>query len=114
MIIVERIYDSKSEGFRILVDKLWPRGMSKEKAMIDIWAKEIAPSNDLRKWFSHDPEKWDEFLKKYENELLKNNKFQEFLENLRKINGNVIFIYSSKEKKYNNANALKIIVEKYL
>ncbi len=114
MIIVERIYDSKSYGFRILVDRIWPRGLKKEKAKIDLWARDIAPSHELRKWFSHDPEKWNEFLIKYENELLNNSKFKEFLDELKKVKGDIIFLYSSKEEKYNNASALKIIVEKYL
>jgi len=114
MIIVERIYDSKSNGLRILVDRIWPRGLKKEKARIDLWAREIAPSDELRKWFSHDPEKWNEFLIKYENELLKSSKFKDFLDELKKVKGDIIFLYSSREEKYNNANALKIIVEKYL
>jgi uncharacterized protein YeaO (DUF488 family) len=68
---IKRVYDQASEedGFRILVDRLWPRGMSKDKAKVDLWLKEVAPSDDLRKWFSHDPKKWKEFKKRYENEL---------------------------------------------
>lgn len=63
MIRIKRIYDKpdKNDGFRILVDRLWPRGISKENAKIDLWLKEIAPSNELRKWFSHDPKKWTIF-----------------------------------------------------
>lgn len=68
---LKRVYDppEKGDGFRILVDRLWPRGLSKEKAKVDLWLKEIAPSNCLRKWFGHDPEKWDVFRKKYREEL---------------------------------------------
>lgn len=71
MISIKRAYEpsSKDDGFRILVDKLWPRGVSKEKVNLDIWMKEIAPSDDLRKWFSHDPKRWKEFENKYENAL---------------------------------------------
>jgi len=71
VIKIKRVYDPPSEedGFRILVDKLWPRGVSKEKANVDLWLREIAPSDDLRKWFSHDPKKWEEFKRKYEREL---------------------------------------------
>jgi len=71
MIGIKRIYDNpeKKDGFRILVDRLWPRGLSKEKAKVDLWLKEIAPSDKLRKWFSHDPKKWDDFKKKYKLEL---------------------------------------------
>jgi len=68
---IKRVYEEpgKDDGFRILVDRLWPRGLSKEKAKIDLWMKEIAPSNELRQWFSHDPEKWENFKKRYETEL---------------------------------------------
>jgi uncharacterized protein YeaO (DUF488 family) len=71
MIRIKRIYNEAAEedGFRILVDRLWPRGIKKEKARIDLWLKEVAPSSELRKWFSHDPAKWEEFKKKYEKEL---------------------------------------------
>ena len=71
MIKIKRAYESSSEddGFRILVDRIWPRGVSKEKANLNTWMKEIAPSNDLRKWFSHDPGKWEEFENKYKDEL---------------------------------------------
>jgi uncharacterized protein YeaO (DUF488 family) len=71
MIKIKRIYDKASEedGLRILVDRLWPRGMSKGKAKVDLWLKEVAPSDDLRKWFSHDPQKWQEFKKRYGKEL---------------------------------------------
>jgi uncharacterized protein YeaO (DUF488 family) len=70
LISIKRIYESvEEEDFRILVDRLWPRGIKKEKAKIDLWLKEVAPSVELRKWFSHDPEKWEEFKKKYAKEL---------------------------------------------
>ncbi len=71
MIIIKRTYENsmKEDGFRILIDRLWPRGLSKEKTNLDLWLKEIAPSDTLRKWFSHDPKKWDSFKKKYELEL---------------------------------------------
>ncbi|MCZ7405519.1 MAG: DUF488 family protein, partial [Candidatus Methanoperedens sp.] len=67
MIRIKRIYDTPEEkdGFRILVDRLWPRGLKKERAKVDMWLKEIAPGDALRKWFSHDPAKWDEFKKRY-------------------------------------------------
>ena len=67
MIKIKRVYEAAAEddGFRILVDRLWPRGISKEKAKIDLWLKEVAPSDELRKWFAHDSEKWGEFKKKY-------------------------------------------------
>ncbi len=71
MIILKRIYEPYSEhdGFRILVDRLWPRGVSKEKAALDLWLKDIGPSTELRKWFAHDPEKWLDFKQRYKAEL---------------------------------------------
>ena len=71
---IKRVYDEpgKEDGRRILVDRLWPRGLTKEKAKIDYWAKDIAPSNDLRKWYGHDPAKWNEFRKRYFAELKQN------------------------------------------
>jgi uncharacterized protein YeaO (DUF488 family) len=73
---LKRIYQrpQKDDGFRILVDRLWPRGVSKEKAKIDLWLKDIAPTDELRKWFAHRPEKWLGFLKKYKKELEKKTK----------------------------------------
>lgn len=70
-VTVKRIYDetSKADGFRVLVDRIWPRGIAKKAAAIDSWAKEIAPSTELRKWFNHDPAKWSEFQKRYRDEL---------------------------------------------
>ncbi len=114
MIKIKRIYNppAKEDGFRILVDRLWPRGLSKEKAKVDLWLKEIAPSDQLRKWYGHDSKKWTEFRKKYFNEL----KDKDELVNLiaRKLKeGTITFLYSSKEEKINNAVALKEYVEKF-
>lgn len=71
---IKRVYEEPNEadGKRILVDRLWPRGLTKEKAKVDLWLKEIAPTTTLRKWFAHDPEKWDEFKERYSSEM-KNN-----------------------------------------
>ncbi len=71
MIKIKRVYDEPdvSDGFRMLVDRLWPRGLSKERAKVDMWLKDIAPSEALRKWFAHDPEKWSEFKRRYFEEL---------------------------------------------
>ena len=70
-IAIKRVYEESkaSDGTRILVDRLWPRGLAKEKAKVDLWLKEVAPSNELRKWFGHDPKKWTEFQKRYKEEL---------------------------------------------
>lgn len=114
-ILVWRIYEKPiPEGFKILVDGLWPRGIKKE--YIDYWAREIAPSKDLREYFSHDEKKWEEFKKRYEDELKRNEHLNDFIKLLKKKleTENVIFLYATKEKVYNNANALKIIIEKML
>ena len=75
MFKLKRIYEASeaSDGYRVLVDRIWPRGVSKEKARIDLWMKEIAPSDALRKWFGHDPERWEEFQRRYREELQKAN-----------------------------------------
>ncbi|MBS1517011.1 MAG: DUF488 family protein [Bacteroidetes bacterium] len=109
MIKVKRIYESSSpeDGFRILVDRLWPRGLTKEKADLDLWLKEIAPGNDLRKWYNHDPGKWESFKEKYKNELKNKKDLLRQIEKLEKEKGCITLLYSSKELKYNNAAALK-------
>jgi len=105
---IKRVYEKpvKEDGQRILVDRLWPRGLTKEKASIDLWLKEIAPSTELRKWFGHDPEKWKEFQRKYHQEL-KNNKAQVSIlkEHLKK--GNVTLVYGAKDEEHNEALVLK-------
>ena len=110
---VKRVYDAPGpeDGRRILVDRLWPRGLTKEKAKIDNWAKDIAPSNELRKWYGHDPAKWDEFQKRYFAELDRNEAGVEALiEAMDK--GPVSFVYGSTERTINNAEALKLYMER--
>ena len=111
MISVSRVYGQSTEekGYRILVDRLWPRGISKEKIRLDAWMKDIAPSDELRKWYSHDPEKWNDFKIRYFKELDKNPLTKELLEICR--NGDVVFLYSTKTEEINNAVALKLYVE---
>ena len=108
MIKIKRIYDTPAEddGFRILVDRLWPRGLTKEKAKVDLWLKEIAPSDQLRKWYAHDPKKWAEFRKKYFKDLgMKRELVNQIAQKMKE--GDVTLLYSSKEEKINNAVALK-------
>ena len=113
MIMIKRIYDppAAEDGFRILVDRLWPRGLAKAKTKVDLWLKEISPSNELRKWYGHDPEKWEEFKKRYRNEIEDQ---KEALDSIvKKARGGIVtFLFSSKEKKLNNAAALKEFVER--
>ncbi len=113
MIKIKRIYDSLAaeDGIRILVDRLWPRGLSKNDAKIDLWVKEIAPSQELRKWFAHDPKKWVEFKNKYFKELdFKKERIDLIIKKTKK--KNVTFLYAAKDEKFNNAAALKEYVEK--
>jgi uncharacterized protein YeaO (DUF488 family) len=114
MIKIKRAYESSSEddGFRILVDRIWPRGVSKEKANLDTWMKEIAPSNDLRKWFSHDPKKWEEFENKYKKELEEKKDIIREIKEIEKDKGKVTLIYSAKDKEHNNAVVLEHILKK--
>lgn len=108
-LIVKRIYDKElPAGYRILIDRVWPRGMSKVRAQLDLWAKQIAPSADLRKWFSHDPEKFPEFEKKYLSEIAANDYTDEFVKTVKDAlkDQDVLLLYGSKEQTYNNANVL--------
>ena len=111
-ITIKRVYEepSKEDGKRILIDRLWPRGLTKEKAKIDLWLKNIAPSTELRKWFGHDPKKWVEFRRRYFRELSSN---VEALAPILKASrsGPVTLIYSSHDLEHNNAVALKDYVE---
>jgi uncharacterized protein YeaO (DUF488 family) len=112
VIKVERIYNNPrgNKTFRVLVDRLWPRGLSKANVKVDLWQKDIAPSNSLRKWFSHDENKWNDFKARYFKELEKNSESVNTI--LDKINeGPITLLYGSKEEKYNNAIALKEYLE---
>jgi uncharacterized protein YeaO (DUF488 family) len=112
MINIKRIYDqpSQHDGKRILIDRLWPRGLKKEDAHIDGWVKEIAPSNELRKWFAHDPNKWGEFRKRFFTELQgKENVVGGIVDLARK--GKVTLLFGSKEERFNNAVALKEYID---
>lgn len=105
---IKRIYDAAhtQDGGRILVDRLWPRGIKKDQAQIDLWMKDIAPSNELRKWFNHDPDKWEEFQRRYAKELDQNREgVDQLLQCVKK--GKVTFLFSAKNETHNNAIALK-------
>ena len=114
MIKVKRVYEPASEddGVRILVDRIWPRGVTKDKASIYKWLKEVAPSDKLRKWFAHDPEKWGEFKRRYRGELEAPEKTA-ILQKLKKMTkaGTVTLLFGAKEERYNNAVALKEFLE---
>ena len=104
---LKRVYEppEENDGIRILVDRLWPRGLSKEKAQVDLWLKEIAPSTELRKWFAHDPEKWSEFKKRYTSELKENKEAVSVLKQEMK-KDTVTLLYGAKDKEHNDAVVL--------
>ena len=112
MIRVKRVYDPPSgdDGERILVDRLWPRGLTKERARIDLWLKEVAPTTELRGWYGHDPARWEEFRRRYRAELSAK---QDLIRTLKEkaSQGTVTLVYSSREQLLNNAVALKMILE---
>lgn len=113
---IKRIYQDvdSNDGVRVLVDRVWPRGMSKEDAELDHWMKEVGPSNGLRKWFGHDPDKFKEFKQKYKEELASGDQAEE-LEELKKItkqhNKKLTLLFSAKDEKNNQANVLKEILD---
>ena len=110
---IKRVYEApdKADGQRILVDRLWPRGLSKDKAAVDLWLKEIAPSTELRKWFNHDPEKWTEFKKRYLAELKANSEVVKELKSAIK-SGTATLVYGARDEEYNQAVALQELLEK--
>ncbi len=112
-ISLKRAYEtpSRSDGCRILVERLWPRGLSKQDAKIDLWPKEAAPSTELRRWFNHEPDKWAEFKRRYFKELrARQESLHPIHERVRA--GRVTFVFASRESRFNNAVALKEYVER--
>jgi uncharacterized protein YeaO (DUF488 family) len=111
----KRIYDlpERRDGKRILIDRLWPRGLTKEKAQIDLWLREIAPSSELRKWFGHKPERWKEFEQRYRRELDTPEK-QEQLHHIRAVmrKGPVTLLYAAKDSEHNNAKVIAAILKR--
>ncbi len=110
---LKRVYDEPSpdDGLRVLVERLWPRGLSKERAKVDVWLKAIAPTTELRNRFHHDPEKWVEFCEKYQSEMEKNLVVVEELERLI-AEGNVTLVYAARDQAHNGALALKDFLDR--
>ena len=108
MIRIKRVYEkpTKEDGWRVLVDRLWPRGMKKEAAHLDVWMKDVAPSDALRKWFGHKPEKWKEFQKKYRAELAKKKELISELEKMAKEHGTLTLLFGAKDEEHNEAVVL--------
>jgi len=107
MIKIKRVYEptSKDDGFRILVDRLWPRGLKKEDAHIQLWLKEVSPSTELRKWFDHQPQKWEVFKKNYLEELATNKATKELL-NVYENEPTITLLYAAHDQQYNHALVL--------
>jgi uncharacterized protein YeaO (DUF488 family) len=112
MIKLKRAYEkpSRADGARILVERLWPRGLSKERAAVDLWLKEVAPSPELRKWFGHDPARWQQFQKRYWKELEENEEAVRLLKQKGK-QGTVTLVYAARDAEHNSALALKRFLE---
>lgn len=110
---IKRVYDApqKADGKRILVDRLWPRGLSKERAAVDLWLKDIAPSNELRKWFAHDPAKWPEFEKRYRAELQQNRESLAILKDATQ-HGPATLLYGARDEQHNEAVVLLKLLQR--
>ena len=116
LIKVRRVYelDDTGDASTILVDRLWPRGLRKDELKIDLWIKDIAPSDKPRIWFGHDPKKWQVFKRRYKEEILSDNKKMQLLKQIKEIeneNGTAVLVYSAKDTKNNNAVALAEILQ---
>jgi len=109
---IKRVYEpfSKADGYRVLIDRLWPRGISKEKGHIDKWLKDVAPSTDLRKWFNHESEKWAKFCVKYRAELKGSAAFEELLADIH-VHKTVTLLYGAKDERQNQAIALEQFIK---
>jgi uncharacterized protein YeaO (DUF488 family) len=112
VIETRRVYgDSGGSGYRVLVDRLWPRGLKKEEVKADIWLKDVAPSNELRKWFGHEPERWPEFKRRYFIELKDHpDEVHKIASRAKRVR--VVLLYGAKDEEHNEAVALKEYVEK--
>jgi uncharacterized protein YeaO (DUF488 family) len=110
---IKRVYEeaNKDDGKRILVDRLWPRGLTKAKADVDVWLKDISPSTELRKWFDHQPGRWQEFKRRYCAELEKNNEQLSALKQLTRASA-VTLVYGAKDKQHNAAVVLREFLER--
>jgi uncharacterized protein YeaO (DUF488 family) len=108
MFKIKRVYEkaAKEDGWRVLVDRLWPRGMRRETARLDSWMKDVAPSDALRKWFGHEPDKWNEFQKKYRSELAKKKELVAELKKMEKEHGTVTLLFGAKDEEHNQAVVL--------
>jgi uncharacterized protein YeaO (DUF488 family) len=112
MIQLKRVYEksSRKDGLRILVDRLWPRGLTKERAAVNLWLRDVAPSTELRKWFGHDPSKWKQFQVRYQKELREKKDALELLKQ-RSNEHTVTLLYGARDEEHNEALVLKNVLE---
>ena len=112
MIKLKRVYENPSpkDGLRVLVDRLWPRGLTKDRAAVDLWLKDVAPSTELRKWFGHDPAKWKQFQVRYRKELQEKKDALELLKQKSK-ERTVTLVYGARDEEHNEALVLKKVLE---
>lgn len=113
MIKLKRAYEkpARDDGERILVERLWPRGLTKLQAKIDLWLKDVAPSTELRRWFGHDPDKWDEFRRRYQKELKRKDDLIKLLKRKAKA-GTITLVYAARDEERNGALVLKDLLQK--
>ncbi len=112
MIHLKRVYEepSKEDGVRVLVERLWPRGLTKERAAVDLWLKDVAPSPELRKWFGHDPARWEQFQERYRHELREKKASVQLLKQKGK-EGTVTLVYAARDEEHNGALVLKRLLQ---
>ena len=112
MIKLKRVYEDPSpeDGLRVLVERLWPRGLSKERAAVDLWLKDVAPSPELRKWFGHDPARWEQFQERYRQELRQKKDAVRLLKQKGK-EGTLTLVYAARDEEHNGALALKRLLQ---
>ncbi len=115
MVRIKRVYETpvRQDGVRVLVDRLWPRGLTKAKASVDLWLRELAPSNELRSWYAHDPDRWQEFRRRYLRELRDEEK-RVFLAELRRMvrAGTVTLLFAAKDEQHSNAAVLASFLQR--
>lgn len=111
---LKRVYDpaSESDGYRILVDQLWPRGLTEESARVDLWLRRIAPTTELRKWYSHDVEKWPEFQKRYESELAAHGELLDLILDIERHRKIVTILFGAKDVEHNEANVVLTVLKR--
>jgi len=111
---LKRVYDpaSESDGYRILVDRLWPRGLTEESARVDLWLRRIAPTTELRKWYRHDVEKWPEFQKRYESELAAHGELLDLILDIERHRKIVTILFGAKDVEHNEANVVLTVLKR--